>query len=176
MKNYRQKHKDKILEKKKDYYQVNKSAECAKSKERYYPKCYETAAMNFFKEVQWGPSFFCISCHRKMFKRGVKIVTEEFLKKIKENGLTSLIDLADRMEHSTGHFYVCDNCHLYLMKNELPPLNFQNGMDLDEIPDELNLTPLEKQLISKNLYFLKVRKLPKTQMDMFNDRVINVPI
>ena len=49
-------------------------------------------------------------------------------------------------------------------------------MDLDEIPEELELTSLEKQLISKNLYFLKVRKLPKTQMDLFNDRVINVPL
>ena len=30
--------------------------------------------------------------------------------------------------------------------------------------------------MSKNLYFLKVSKLPKTQMDLFNDRVINAPI
>ena len=49
-------------------------------------------------------------------------------------------------------------------------------MNLDNLPEELNLTPLEKQLIGKNLYFLKVRKLPKTQMDVFNDRGINVLI
>ena len=58
----------------------------------------------------------------------------------------------------------------------MPPLNIQNGIDQDEIPEELELTPLEKQLIAKNLYFLKVRKLTKTQMDVFNDRVINVPL
>ena len=62
------------------------------------------------------------------------------------------------------------------MKNDLPPLNVQNGMGIDEIPEELNLTPLEKQLICKNLYFLKVRKLPKTQIDVFNDKVIHVPL
>ena len=49
-------------------------------------------------------------------------------------------------------------------------------MDIDDIPKELDLTPLEKQLISKNLYFLKVRELPKSQMDISNDRVINVLI
>ena len=142
----------------------------------YYPKEYEKAALNFYKEVQWGPSFFCVSCCRAMFIRGVKIVTQDFLKKIEENGLINLLNLSPSMVHSTGELYICDNCHLYLKKNELPPLNTQNGMELDKIPDELNLTPLEKQLISKNLYFLKIRKLPKTQMDMFNDRVINVPL
>ena len=111
-----------------------------------------------------------------MFKRGVKTVTKEFVQKLEENGLINLIYLSPRMQHSTGNFYNCDNCHLYLQRNELPPLNTQNGMDIDDIPEELDLTPLEKQLISKNLYFLKVRKLPKTQMDILNDRVINVPI
>ena len=145
-------------------------------KDLYYPKNFEKAVLNFYKEVQWGPSFFCTSCHRQMFRRGVKSITQEFLKKVEENGLRDLLNLSEQMEHSTGFFYICDNCHLYLNKNELPPLNVKNGMDLDDMPEVLQLTPLEKQLITKNLYFLKVRKLPKTQMDMFNDRVINVPI
>ena len=33
-----------------------------------------------------------------------------------------------------------------------------------------------KQLIVKNLVFLKIRKIPKTQMVVLNDRVINIPI
>ena len=54
------------------------------------------------------------------------------------------------MQHSTGEYYECDNCHLCLVKNETPPLNTQNGMGLDVIPEELELTPVEKQLIAKN--------------------------
>ena len=157
-------------------YEKKKDIKCAKQKEQYYPKDFETAAMNFFKEGQWGCSFFCTSCHTQKFKRGVKPVTENFLKKVKKNGLINLLDLSERMKHSTGSFYICDNCYLYLNKDELLPLNMENGMNLDNLPEELNLTPLEKQLIGKNLYFLKVRKLPKTQMDVFNDRGINVLI
>ena len=39
-----------------------------------------------------------------------------------------------------------------------------------------NFHAANKQLIKKNLPFLKVRQLPKTQMDVMNDRVINIPI
>ena len=98
-------------------YDKNKVKVFAKVKDHYYPKEYETASLNFYEEIQLGPSFACISCIRNMFKRGVKTVTDDFLRQIQENGLNSLIDISDRMEHSTGLFYICDNCHLYLKKN-----------------------------------------------------------
>ena len=42
---------------------------------------------------------------------------------------------------------------------------------LESIPESLkNLTDLEKQLIVKNLIFLKIRQLPKTRMAAVNDR------
>ena len=40
----------------------------------------------------------------------------------------------------------------------------------------MELTNLERQLICKDLVFLKVRNLPKTRMEAINDRVVNVPI
>ena len=43
-------------------------------------------------------------------------------------------------------------------------------------PECLELTNLEKHLIAKSLVFIKVRQLPKTRMDVMNDRVINVTI
>ena len=62
-------------------------------------------------------------------------------------------------------------------KGEMPPMCLKNDLETGEIPVELkNLTNLEKQLIVKNLIFIKVRQLPKTRMDCINDRVINVPI
>ena len=60
----------------------------------------------------------------------------------------------------------------------MPPMCKKNSLEPPiELPDCLNnLTNLEKQLIVKNLIFIKVRQLPKTRMSALNDRVINVPI
>ena len=54
---------------------------------------------------------------------------------------------------------------------------FKNSLEPSVVPNCLkDLTNLEKQLIVKNLIFIKIRQLPKTRMDAMNDRVINVPI
>ena len=45
-----------------------------------------------------------------------------------------------------------------------------------ETPDSLKLSNIEKQLIAKDLVFIKVRKLPVSRMDSMNDRIINVAI
>ena len=59
----------------------------------------------------------------------------------------------------------------------MPPMCQNNNLEPAIAPDCLkDLTNLEKQLIVKNLIFIKVRQLPKTRMDAMNDRVINVPI
>ena len=118
MKAYRGKNRDDILKQWKTYRYENKE----KITEYYHPKDYLLASMNFYKEVQWRPSFCCCSCCSAMFKHGVKTVTKEFVQKLEENGLIYLTDLSPRMQHSTGNFYNCDNCHLYLQRNELPPL------------------------------------------------------
>ena len=53
----------------------------------------------------------------------------------------------------------------------------KNSLEPSVIPDTLkHLTDIEKQLIVKNLVFIKVRQLPKTRMAAMNDRVINIPI
>ena len=74
-------------------------------------------------------------------------------------------------------YSLCRTCIGYLNQSKMPPMCFQNYLQPAEIPDCLkNLTNLEKQLIVKNLVFIKVRQLPKTRMAAMNDRVINVPI
>ena len=45
-----------------------------------------------------------------------------------------------------------------------------------KIPDCLQLTNLERQLVCKDLVFIKVRELHPTRMEAMNDYVINVPI
>ena len=58
----------------------------------------------------------------------------------------------------------------------MPLICFRNGLEFSQIPECLQLTDLESQLIALDLVFIKIRQLPKTQMDIMNDRVINVPI
>ena len=41
----------------------------------------------------------------------------------------------------------------------MPKINLSNGMWLDDVPKELQLTDLENQLIAKDLIFMKLQTL-----------------
>ena len=73
---------------------------------------------------------------------------------LKTIGLDSMENLSNR--------YLCHNCHDWMRKGKIPRIHVSNGLELDEIPEELNLTHLEQQLIARNLIFLKVKKLPRS--------------
>ena len=74
-------------------------------------------------------------------------------------------------------YSLCRTCLTYLEKSQIPPMNLKNSLKPAVIPHCLkDLTDLEKQLIVKNLIFIKVRQLPKTRMMAMHDRVINVPV
>ena len=65
----------------------------------------------------------------------------------------------------------CKTCVGYLKKSQMPPMCFKNSLEPAEVPEVLkDLTNLEKQLIVKNLVFIKIRQLPKTRMAAMNDR------
>ena len=72
---------------------------------------------------------------------------------------------------------LCHSCYNKLRKNKFPSMNVNNGLQLDDVPDELAcLTDLEQQLIAPLLLFMKIKKLPTTRMGAIVDRVISVPI
>ena len=189
-----EKNKKTILEKQATYDKINKDT-ISKKKAAYHAKnrdekleqmkkynslqrdskkeCEEHRAL-FEKEIQMGPVFPCVSCKRDLFFRGVSSLTESFLSFLEAENLKRYIDTSVSVNSIC---YICCNCKSYLSKKKMPPLCFKNGLQVAEIPDELSiLTGLEKQLIKKNLPFLKVRQLPKTQMDIINDKCVNIPI
>ena len=52
-----------------------------------------------------------------------------------------------------------------------------NGLYVEEIPDDLvDLTGLENQLIVPYLLFMKIRKVPKSGIELMQDRVVLVPV
>ena len=68
-------------------------------------------------------------------------------------------------------FSLCRTCVGYLKRGLMPPMCHKNKLEPPEIPQCLrDLTNLEKQMIVKNLVFIKIRYLPKTRMEAMNDR------
>ena len=136
----------------------------------------------FRRECRYGPIFTCVCCMRDLFRKTVKKVTNKYL-----NFLLETMAVADYLQTEGniklkedlkvfGDHYLCSGCCRYLQKGEMPPICAKNGLEYEKIPDCLQLVNLERQIICKNLIFLKVRQLPKTRMPIINDRVINVPI
>ena len=75
-----------------------------------------------------------------------------------------------------GKFFLCHSCRLYLEKGDMPPICAKNGLEYGEIPECLKLSDIEKQLIVKNLMFIKIRELRPTRMAAMNDRIVSCPI
>ena len=65
---------------------------------------------------------------------------------------------------------------MILKKKNVPSINITNGLHLEKVPEELELTALEQQLIARSLLFLKIKKLPKSGMKSNIDQIINVPV
>ena len=127
---------------------------------------------NFREDVIEGPNFVCCSCHRSLFKSGVKSLDLESLKtkyNLKEAFLQEL------GINNISNPVLCHNCLKIIRKKKFPSINVKNGLTLEEIPEELKLEDLEQQLIARNLLFIKVKRL-RHGMRAFKDAIINVPL
>ena len=162
--------------------------------------------LKFAHECKYGPIFVCVCCMRVLFKRGANKITNNFEEQLfgskMIDNLQTEIESEDpndnleiqkkksksrklkwkqnkRIKESLkvhGAHYICCNCRDYLEKTEMPPRCAKNNLEYQEIPDCLQLSNLERQLICKDLVFIKIRQLRPTRMDAMNDHVINVPI
>ena len=154
----------------------------------------------FQEAVMYGPMFICGSCHGKMFRCSVKILTNRLVEQIDEkipiedcidfNAVTKVITesrhvnlppLFKKNELEVGERFVCDTCLRYLKKGKLPPKSFKNSLELQFSDAELKkedlwLTELEGSLIAQNIVFQKIFQLPKSRWTGLKDKVINVPI
>ena len=132
----------------------------------------EDRILKFRHECQYGPIFTCICCMRDLFKRSVRVITKEyeaFLEgsemknylQIKEVGSTKVFQ---KILQVHGSYHLCRNCCRYLEKLEMPPICAKNALEYAKIPNGLALNNLERQLICRDLIFLKIRELYKTGM------------
>ena len=155
-----------------------------KQKKRKADKMNEKKRLiNFRRECQYGPIFTCLCCLRDLFKKTVKRVTPAYFDR-----LSNTINISDYLQVDSdtdnlredlkvfGNHYVCKNCSRHLERGQMPPICAKNGLEYAKIPSCLQLVNLERQLICKDLVFIKVREMHKSGMSKMNDHVINVPI
>ena len=169
-----------------------------KSKVLKEKKLLEFRLKRFRHECQYGPIFTCLCCKRDLFKRGVRVFKKPGKLRLKliKNGTFRKFLALDRQQpfdeneplrdfgrmvldeslKANGNFHLCHSCIRHLEKEQMPPICSKNCLEYGEIPDCLDLNTIEKQLIVKNLIFIKVRQLHPTMMDAMNDKVVNVPI
>ena len=151
------------------------------------PSTEESRLKNFENEKQYGPIFTCMCCLRDGFKRSVKKITDNYMLFLHGSTMIRFLqinndfdenDLDNRLKESLkvfGHFYLCKTCCKSLDKLEMPSMCAKNSLEYTPIPACLQIPNLERQLICRDLTFIKVRQL-RYGMSANYDRVINVPI
>ena len=78
--------------------------------------------------------------------------------------------------NTVDRLYICNSCDTSLRKNQMPVLCTANGLDLEVIPEELrDLSPLELQLVSKVLPFMKIVSLYTGAQRSIRGQVVLVP-
>ena len=131
-------------------------------------------AKSFHNERKNGPTFYCVCCHTARFQRSVQHLTPKLKKLIADKNMSYYITTTDDMK-CHGKLWICGNCKGSLLKGKMPYISIFNGLEVKPIPEELqSLTDIEKMMIQKRILFLKVRHLPSSRMEVFNDRVINL--
>ena len=129
------------------------------------------------QEMIHGPNFVCLSCRRKLFKNGVKILDGKDLQKLKELDEDYLKSVNLSQHKHEESWILCHSCLSYVKVKKMPPINVANGLTIEDIPKELlELNDLENQIIARELLFLKYIRLPKTGMRGMKDQVVCVPL
>ena len=119
-----------------------KNDEREKLKEK---KLLEKAKRKFRASCKEFPEYVCVCCHRVFFKKSV----QNFDRGIYPFHGASLKALDEKyFFKNKDQAYICRTCHRDLLKNRLPTQAVANGLEISEVPKELEgLTLLEHRCI-----------------------------
>ena len=136
----------------------------------------------FQESVRYGPIFTCTVCEQEMFRHSVIVLTKEIEETLKQK-CSEMCKLVLQVKHKHKVFvngesnvYMCGTCKKHLTKGNLPAMAAENGLNVLPIPEDLNLSEIENNLIAKRIMFQKIYQLPKSRMAACKDRLINIPI
>ena len=133
--------------------------------------------MNNFKlECKKQPVYICTSCHRLLWEKSVQKFTIDKYSDINTKIRNLVLDEKYRISSINGSIYICHNCHKTLKSGRVPAQSKANGMDLEEVPDELkDLNNMEVHIICKRILFMKLVKLPRGKQKGIKGAAVNVP-
>lgn len=148
-------------EKGKDRQNAGKKREALRRKtKRKSPQSIEEAAAEFQSEIKQTPVYVCTSCHRLLRR---KTVREMNYSNYNNQPVAQKIVLNKkyRKTHRDGKVYICITCHNALKRNKIPIQSQANGLELSEIPPELqDLNEIEQRLIAQRILFMQLKELP----------------
>ena len=133
--------------------------------------------MNNFKlECKKQTLYICTSCHRLLWKKSVQMFTIENYHDINTKIRNLVLDENYRIYSVNSSIYICHNCHRTLKSGRVPAQSKANGMDLEQVPDELkDLNNMEVHTICKRILFMKLVKLPRGKQKGIKGAAVNVP-
>ena len=179
---WRAKNKEALKKKRQDNAKAIKESEKARQHDSRSKKrksvIWQGRVLAFKRDVIDGPNIVCFSCNRCLFKSSIRILKENDIAKLVAKISADIIIEAGLEAHiNNTDLIVCHGCFNSLSKNRFPSLNVNNGLKVDQVPDELScISDLEQQLIARSLIFMKMKKLPISRMGAVVDQVISVPI
>ena len=185
-KEYDDKNKARKIEQQSIYNKVNKELIAMKQAFRRletFDNIGEKQRYTKFKQsIREGINFTCVCCHRIFFRdqdtsKGTKEQLKNCLDELAPGLYERTVFVPDSVLRGSPKCHLCHTCNKYLFKNHtMPPLCYYNGLELDKIPDCLELNELESTLIAKNIIFLKMFQLPVSRWSAIKDTVVNVPV
>ena len=159
---YNKKNKIQIASKQRDRDRKNKEEIAERQRQKRDNTTNKTRLMRFKEKTLDGPIFMCSCCMRVMFINGIKKLNKEKIQKLFNSCPQHIIENATegRMTKDDDFNLLCHTCYNSLSgkKPKIPSMSSSNGLTLDPIPPELELTDLEQQLIAKTLLFMQVGK------------------
>lgn len=134
----------------------------------------------FYNEIRYSCSFFCVSCRLSKFREQVvsfpyrnynpdAVVAEEEDEngKLIKRNVSWYIDESVSIckdQHDKKLHFICHTCKSALTgspKPRMPKLSFRNQLNFENTPQELiSLNTLEEHLLAQRLIFVKVITLP----------------
>ena len=118
--------------------------------------------------------YICTCCHRLLWC-AQKFAIEKY-HDINMKIRNLVLEEKYRISSINGSIYICHNCHRTLKSGRVPAQSKANGMDLEEVPDELkDLNNMKVHTICKRILFMKLVKLPRGKQKGIKGAAVNVP-
>ena len=178
--NYNEVHRIEKMEKMRNLRQTNKEKRSMEDRISYFKRqiasgkysmiliieivvCQQSIFLNLLNTFPHilGPNYVCQSCDRRLFRTGVNILghegrftIEKLIKQCTLTFLKTVIRNDSNWKKVDAKIVLCHNCLRKIQKKSVPLINHSNGLELEEVPEELRVTDLEQQMFAKVNYLM----------------------